>query len=457
MLAKFLKAALLWVSALIVLLLIAFAISAHWPIPAAQRQALAQLRQPPPPLRGPNLFAALWALPYAVPPAQQQVLLAQDVQRAGRSPAGMPLPGAAARYPRQPAWPAKAPALCNWSDANCLEQVRAQPQAYADALATQAALLAQLRSLGAYGDYRSPFPPGDGAALPAVGLLKVSMTGNALDFAQGRSDAALSGVCTDAQVARVLLRSGDNLIMPLIGVAMLHGSAQEFAAMLAELPAQHPLPAHCAAAFAPLPVDDVRLCNAMQGEAHMVFAMLQQSVDAQPAASPSWSDELSVRLFDLERTQALMAPGYAWACGEPLRALLERDLPVPQTLIPAPDTASVACLANAAGCVLASVGPASAATAAIHQRKLQDVAAELRAVSAVLWLRAHPSAQPLAQRIAELPSALRGQSRPIQPSADGLGLQWQRYARGEQIDGMAHLPLAASRTSVMPAAASVDR
>ncbi|WP_274393458.1 hypothetical protein [Xanthomonas campestris] len=60
MLTTFLKWALLSVGVVVALLVGAYALSARWPIPQAQQQALAQLRQPrPAPPAGSNLFVAL--------------------------------------------------------------------------------------------------------------------------------------------------------------------------------------------------------------------------------------------------------------------------------------------------------------------------------------------------------------------------------------------------------------
>ncbi|MCF5920083.1 hypothetical protein L2243_24570, partial [Xanthomonas perforans] len=74
-LAKFLKAALLGVCILIAAVLSLYTVSRHWPIPESQREALAQLRQPLPPLRGSNMFGALWSLSYAIPEAQRETVL----------------------------------------------------------------------------------------------------------------------------------------------------------------------------------------------------------------------------------------------------------------------------------------------------------------------------------------------------------------------------------------------
>ncbi|MCS3809024.1 hypothetical protein [Xanthomonas sp. 4461] len=441
MLGRFLKSALLGVCILLAALVALYAVSRRWPIPEPQRQALAQLRQPPPPLRGTNMFVALWSLSYAMPEAQRESLLAEDVERFNRLPAGTPFQSALAHVPGPPRWPSSAPALCSASAGGCLERVRQQPQAYADALAAQAPLLARLRALATYADYRSPFRADITAPLPESPRLPLSMTGNALDFVQGRTLQALSGVCADAQTARVLLRSGDNLMMPLIGAAMLRANAHLFADMLAELPAQHPLPAQCATAFMPLAVDDIALCNALHGESRMAFSLLQEKVLTQ-TGNMSWEERMSLRVFDRERTQALLAPTYTWACSAPVRTLLAQDQPVPQTLIPAPQTASVACVANLMGCLLASAGQPDYAN---YQHKMQDAAAALRALSAVQWLRDRPTdARPLAQRVADLPPALRGQARALQAGSDGNSLLLRQYARPEASAADDRWPLAGS-------------
>ncbi|PPV06430.1 hypothetical protein XBLMG947_2599 [Xanthomonas bromi] len=444
MTAKFFKAALLGVCILLAAVVALYAVSRHWPIAEAQRQALAQLRQPPPPLRGSNMFVALWSLSYAIPEAQRENVLAQDVERFNRLPERVPFQSVAADYPRLPRWPSSAPALCTASAGGCLQRVRTQPQAYADALAAQAPLLARMRALADAADYRSPFRAQVDTPLPELPKMSLSMTASALDFVQGRTTQALSGVCTDAQVARVLMRSGDNLAITMIGAAMLRGNAQLFADMLAELPVQQSLPAHCAAAFAPAATDEISLCHALHGESRMAFSMLQEVPPEHD--DRDWLDRLAPQLLDLERTQALLAPTFTWACSAPVRAVLEQDRALPQDSVPLPETTSVACVANATGCLLASV---SRPDYADYQRKLQDTAAALRAVSAMLWLRDHPAdaAQSVALRLAALPPALRGRARPLQADDDGKHLILVPYARRDGGSGDYRWPLPASRGS----------
>lgn len=296
---------------------------------------------------------ALWSLSYAIPEAQRETVLAQDVERFNRLPDRMPFQSTAAGYRRLPRWPSTAPARCTASTGGCLQRVREQPQAYADALVTQAALLARMRALADYADYRSPLRPRVDTPLPELPRMPLSMTASGLDFVQGRTTQALSGVCTDAQVGRVLMRSSDNLAITMIGAAMLRGNAQLFADMLAELPAQQSLPAHCAAAFAPATTQEISLCQALHGESRMVFSLLQ---DVRPPHDDrGWLERVAPQLLDRERTQALLAPTLTWACSAPLLAVLAQDRALPQDSVPVPETTSVACVANASGCLLASV------------------------------------------------------------------------------------------------------
>ncbi|QNH13334.1 hypothetical protein [Xanthomonas sp. SI] len=416
--------------------------SRWWPVPAAQRAALAQLRQAPPPLQGPNLFVDLWLLPYAIPPAQRQAVLDEDLRRFRQGLAGQPLRSAASDYPRTPDWPSERVSRCNWDEDDCLAKVRARRQDYAQALAAQDALLARMPVPTAASGYRTPFPVHQEGALPAFSVLQTPPMRRALDFVEGRTDPALAGICNDGSVARVLLRSGDNMLATTIGAAMLRGNARLFAAMLAELPAQQALPAQCAQAFAPLSVDEVSLCRPLRGEARALFASLDAFDRTRAAPDERWYEALGVTLlFDRARSEALVAPAYTRTCAADVRASLRADRRLAQAQMTAPVGSPFSCLANQFGCALVSL-PASNFVGGA-QRVLQDTAAAMRLTSALLWLRAHPGVQPLSQRLAALPPDLRGAQRPLQATADGQGVQVALYAHSEG-DAL-RLPLPGSR------------
>ncbi|MEA9842710.1 hypothetical protein [Xanthomonas campestris] len=440
MLATFLKWALLSVGVVVALLVGAYALSARWPIPQAQQQALAQLRQPrPAPPAGSNLFVALWASPYTIPNEEQAAVLARDLQRFQRTPVASGFRSELSRYPCAPAWPATAPPQCGWAVSRCLAQVRVQSRSYAAALAPQAPLLARMASFSQHAYYRDPFPRRIDSPLPELQGLTLSMTQHALDFVQGRQAQAVAAVCSDAQVARVLLRSDESLIVTMIGGAMLRGNADLFASMLSELPVNVALPAQCASAFAPLRVEDSSLCGALHGEARIVDAVYAQMHGEIDQRTQRWYDRAVLKFFDAERTRALTAPNYTWACSDAVRKQLVQDARVDDSALAPPPAKDVACVANAVGCVLAD---AQYSDGGNYQRQLQDTAAAMRLTGVVLWLREHPDARPLAQRLQELPDELVRPARGITIAAQGQAVQVPRYARHTQ--AILQFPLAGS-------------
>ncbi|WP_426787679.1 hypothetical protein [Xanthomonas campestris] len=440
MFATFLKWALLSVGVVVALLVGAYALSARWPIPQAQQQALAQLRQPrPAPPAGSNLFVALWASPYTIPNDEQQAVLARDLQRFQRTPVASGFRSDLSRYPRAPAWPATAPPKCSWAASGCLAHVRAQSRSYAAALAPQAPLLARMASFSQHAYYRDPFPRRIDSPLPELQGLTLSMTQHALDFVQGRQAQAVAAVCSDAQVARVLLRSDESLIVTMIGGAMLRGNADLFASMLSELPVNVAVPAQCASAFAPLRVEDSSLCGALRGESRIVDAVYAQMLGEIDQRAQRWYDRAVLKFFDAERTRALTAPNYTWACSDAVRKQLVQDARVDGSALAPPPAKDVACVANAVGCVLAD---AQYSDGGNYQRQLQDTAAAMRLIGVVLWLREHPDARPLAQRLQELPDELVRPARAITIAAQGQAVQVPRYARHAQ--AILQFPLAGS-------------
>ncbi|MEA9750518.1 hypothetical protein VDG03_05635 [Xanthomonas campestris pv. raphani] len=440
------KWALLSVGVVVALLVGAYALSARWPIPQAQQQALAQLRQPrPAPPAGSNLFVALCASPYTIPNEEQAAVLARDLQRFQRTPVASGFRSELSRYPCAPAWPATAPPQCGWAVSGCLVQVRAQSRSYAAALAPQAPLLARMASFSQHAYYRDPFPRRIDSPLPELQGLTLSMTQHALDFVQWRQAQAVAAVCSDAQVARVLLRSDESLIVTMIGGAMLRGNADLFASMLSELPVNVALPAQCASAFAPLRVEDSSLCGALHGEARIVDAVYAQMLGEMDQRAQRWYDR-AVLFFDAERTRALTAPNYTWACSDAVRKQLVQDARVDGSALAPPPAKDVACVANAVGCVLAD---AQYSAGGNYQRQLQDTAAAMRLIGVVLWLREHPDARPLAQRLQELPDELVRPARSITIAAQGQAVQVPRYARHAQ--AILQFPLAGSALANPPA------
>jgi len=133
-----------------------------------------------------------------------------------------------------------------------------------------------------------------------------------------------------------------------------------------------------------------------------------------------------------EKSVARSAETLGHAClPDTLQAIAE-DLPMPA--MPVPSVWRLECAANAVGCILSNIaGPAYSR----YGQRQQDVAAQLRLLQAMVWLRQHATtdaAMPLAERLHELPAGLRSRHRPISVTADGSALETASYARHKGVE-----------------------
>ncbi|BBJ97104.1 hypothetical protein VDQ16_04375 [Xanthomonas campestris pv. campestris] len=99
-------------------------------------------------------------------------------------------------------------------------------------------------------------------------------------------------------------------------------------------------------------VEDSSLCGALHGEARIVDAVYAQMHGEMDQRAQRWYDR-AVLFFDAERTRALTAPNYTWACSDAVRKQLVQDARVDGSALAPPPAKDVACVANAVGCVLA--------------------------------------------------------------------------------------------------------
>lgn len=402
---------------LVLLMAAVWGLSRVWPVPAAQRQALAAL-QPPPAPAGRDGFAQLWLLAHDGPGEEgRAALLAEDVARWQH---GTPdqRAGVAAGNGQLPRLDMPGGSRCGARGVGCLAQVRAAPERFAAAHHGHEGLHARVAGLAAYERFSTPFQPaaGDGVVpLPALLPLLDPAAAHALAFVRGDTGAALRGACEGILSGRRLVHGSDVLITSMAGAAMVETNARLLADMLAALPPTQALPAACDAALQPMSVAEQDICPALRGE----FAI-----------SAPWQDASAVQrlagwlVFDAERTRLRQAPYYAWACGARARQALAEDRPLP---MPPPPGRDIACLANQQGCVLADIGSAAMQP---YAARSQDAAAMLRLVAAQRWLRQQPG--PADQALARLPAALRSATRVPALAADGQALQVPRRTQGLQ-------------------------
>lgn len=320
--------------------------------------------------------------------------------------------------------------LCSFGEAaTCLDKLRRQPQAAAGALAAQQDLLARIGELSGYGHYRMPsaIAPGIGAVLSTTSLLATPLAAHAQTYLQGDANAAMAGLCRDAGSARMLMAHSDSLLLTMAGGKMLAANAQLLASLLAELPAETPLPADCSTALSALSGKETGTCVAMRGEFALSTAMSRNSKRAFRKAR-------SHLMFSEAKTNARMAEAMAGPClPENLQQIgADRALPPPAP----PSPWRLECAANAIGCVLSSIAAPAYHGSVARQ---QDSGAQLRLLQTILWLREHAgdmAGQPLGKRLQALPPALRQGSRSLRASADGSALELPAYspqAEGEPL------------------------
>lgn len=411
----------------------AWSVSRLMPVPKVQRDALVLMQQPTH-FAGRNAFEALWLLDFDdVPAAERQGLIEEDRQRVAAL-AKQPLvddqvqpatPRAAQeRYPSPP--PLESP--CRWNSDDCVAQLRADPASAEAALLGQEALLTRIAALSAYDHYQNPFVPDARAPTPNWSLLQRSLTAHGLAHVRGRSADALAGLCNDTRTAKMLMTHSDGLMPAVLGASMVRGNVGVLAQVLAELPADHPLPASCDGVFTTPPASALSLCPAMRGEFRFVTEGLSRM--EQP---------LAVLVWDRDKSKARTALAMQGACTDEAAQALVADRPL---LIepPLPSSWRFECVANMVGCVLGDIAAPAYRSYAL---RLQNAGASLRLAEALLWLRANPRADAV-EALAAMPAHLRDGERPLRLSDDGQHLQVALHAKAGN-EGVLRVPLPATR------------
>lgn len=403
--------------------LLLYAISRLMPVPADEAVALAKLEAAPA-LPGKNGGAALWLLAYDVPIEQADSLLAPEVARFAAIPVqfgdGATLFSLALDAVRLDRGLADAGAECRLREPGCLQKIRSILPEYERQREARRKIAARVASLDAYDYFRNPFPSRVDTPLPDYRWLTRDLSVHAYDFVRGDTASALEGVCRSASIARKLVASGDNLIGSMIGVAMMNGASRLFVDMLAELPADHPVPTDCLRVFQADGAMASGICPTMLGEGRFGLGMLRSVYRAK--AGESWKP--SSWLLDIEKTLARNAPRTTWFCEEHARERILADEPLSDATLPA-SPVSIRCVSNAMGCLMAEALPPAYAE---YTWRLQDAEMRQKLVGTWLWLRTHADDQrPLADRLASRPEALRSPAREIRISEDGRELVARMY------------------------------
>lgn len=393
----------------------------------AQRAAVAELSALPA-LNGPNGFQTLWQLAYAIPAGERDAVFAEDVRRwkaTATDPAALPEPVSVAvgRYPDTLSEVDRA-RLCR-SGRECLAQVQADPAAYADVVARHRDGFDRMESLSAYAGLRDPF--GYPAAMPLPQHLQYGgqlRTRYALDFVQGRRDAAFDGTCRAIATWRRLGANSDTLIARLVAAGHVRASyADLFLSMLAQVPRDFVLPPSCDAAFAPTMAGEFSLCDAARGE--FAYARSRVLPSARRHAGGVLDALGEALTYDERMAAAEQAMRFIPFCASETTAKIRADVPFKVVHPPEMSFVRLECASDMAGCILGEIAKSADND---YAAQIEDTNARIRLIAELLRLRAATSdAAPVLARLEARHAAIGAASRKLRLIDDGRALCLDNY------------------------------
>ncbi|WP_458070713.1 hypothetical protein [Rhodanobacter sp. BL-MT-08] len=408
-----------------------------------QARALALFAQDMKPTKGRNAFPALWLNDYDVPSDQVDAVYQQDRPHEEKLMAEYlarpgvlidPTAGLEAKYPKLPQMTAdEKQIICRTREEDCLTKVRAHREEISALLVRQSTRLKHDIAF-AETDYEWNDLPQTVFAIPPYGSSQnLWLTSVALDFVEGRTTQGLSGVCMNALTMRRLHGRNNTLVGTMIAAARLEGAASLFARMMSELPPDQALPESCDRAFVPLEVTDVDLSGSMQWEFRAATGIYQNHAPTKKDTT-DWLGELTFSTMATERQQAEQ---FAWISSNEVNKKILSDSPfVVQDF---PRQADIFdWVSNASGNVLILIPQPAYAD---YLNRQEDVAATLRLVATILWLRqTHANGETLTVRLQHRPAWMHmAEDRDLHLTQDGRSLHMGYHGPGKT--GVTEWPL----------------
>jgi len=381
------------------------------------------------PTPGRNAFAALWLMPYDIPPDEIEAIAAEDVRRfAARDPGDTSefVSIAEGRYPRAADSSGGSPEWCDWRGNGCLAHVRANRDSLAKALAERAPVIDRMRALSGVGHFRNQFEPlvHRPMAMPGVQFSRELLTAQALMAVDGDTASAMSDLCATVSAWRPLAANSDSLIVAMVATSIVEGSSRVMAEVLAEQRGGTSIPAACKAAYAPPEPGEYLPCTAMRGEFDFVDAAGKTM--SREAMEEPWG----WLVYDRQMTRVRTADYMAHACEVEAQENALRGEPVDSP--EAHGVVTPVCASNLVGCILTDVA-APAYTDYLH--RTQDHAARLQAMELLLRLHENRDDRSYGERLAAMPADSIPAGRKIEVvDTDGgealrLELFWQGQGR----------------------------
>lgn len=384
----------------IALLVAAWLVRRAPPDPAVA--ALTARWEAPPEAAGANAFEHLWLIEWDVPESERAAVLAEDRRRALAHAQAL-LPAAAESAPapvlsrsadgRFPRWPLDGlPQLdCGESRDECLEGLAAIDAEAWHRLDGAPGLSARLAALHEFGHLRVDdalhFATSLAVTPERTGASRVWLAMAARAFRAGSTEQGLGMACRELATARRFAEGSTHLISRLIESSRILEAAHLTADLLAEYPAEAPLPAECEVLSAPVQTPAVSLCTAVGGEYRWLRHSLESALSG--GVSDLWpaeSGEPSRLLFDVDLSLQWRARAMAWACDEEVVAQMRSGHPAVVRRVrewPA-EPPRLQCLANPAGCTLDRV---SRPDLSPYVERVMEEAAALRMLGVLVELR----------------------------------------------------------------------
>lgn len=431
-LQKTLKWGFLFILALLVLLIAAWAISRAMYPSKTQREAIAVMEQPLG-YAGDNAFPLLWTIDHDVPAGKIDSVMASDAEWLARLPlfpdAGdeqaWQFESAASDYPGLSPSPADRSLFCTTGNESCLDRVRGDLEAYTALIDRHEKLLDRIERLHEFDYVQSDFPYRPAAPIPAYQNVFLPRTRHAVRFVEGQTRQALAATCRDITTWRRLGANTDRLITRMIGIAnATDQNGYMLASMLAEIPADQPLPEPCDQALAPPEVNELSICSALHGEFDLNVTVMRHLPEFAANNGP-FEALIWAALYDAETTLGMIAHSLQPMCSQAERERLRADQrPASPATAPA-RRSHFACLGNPIGCMLDSI---SAPAFISYQQRLQDYGAKLRVLGTLAWMRHHADdGLSPAELLAARPDEFTSPQRDIEFGPDGKTLRVPLY------------------------------
>jgi hypothetical protein len=355
----------------------------------AQREALALVNSPMPPVRGRDGSDAAWLLGYDAPAAQQAKRAAELRDYLGRKYGPDPAP-MGATDPRKlwvafPKEPEAGDGVCKTRTGRCIDYVRQYPAKVDATLKAHARRLATTLEFQTYDGFRYGLLPSQRQEMAKLESgRRLVKTRLAWLFARGQQAEAVAQTCSDISAWRRLGSDTDSLVGSLVGVAHVRDSLVLLAEMLAEIPSTTPLPESCAAALAPVAEIERSLCAAAALEFRGQSANLYQDLEAEKDDDPTFYFMIRY-LMDKENTDAMHASSVAQYCSAGGKLEIRSDTPTVDWFRPDEICPSLRLLGDPIGCMFAMRGMGNGFTR--YQDRRLDQAQMLGLMKTLLWLR----------------------------------------------------------------------